>query len=571
MEILITQVIAWPTFGIALAVFGFAPGVVLRLILLAFKRDDPRRTELLAELPHVPRIERPFWVCEQLEVALSEGLVGRVTERAAGKRRRKAYKAAVENLLTVLGDAREVPSLHSRDVPRWTAPDLAGYGGVSSVSREGIRSGARQLWSKLEGLDTAVTAAENATCGLVSLQRWPDGLMFVSTAASDGRRIAQAARLMGDKLYWAGSNLQSTASLYEAVEAGSAGEHGGAGPVLDRGAEWQDDAPSQREALMRVVSQPSISDMSASQIMGILHALDPVSAIEAGAAHTQLSDMLIRLAEGLASTADDLARDWLGNAAQAAMSAFQALYDASVALAGGAGQAGAVLTWLGEEILPRFKDLPDPSLPDRTADLVAREYLTALNEYLLLAEDALTGGQAALVLASGFASVRASALSTPSCNAGSEHVLNPVRAHDAGQEHGATGMDGRSDRLLSSEQVKRDVDCVFVRHVLGRHIRQGPRDPEDLASSAGADASELHQTLDLAQRADLRQIRTANLRTRDLGVHPPRCAPQPSGGTLPGGGHPFSDDLRRLCRPKSLPDIGRGSRFEADLDLDLID
>ena len=48
------------------------------MITLAFRRDDPRRTELLGELPHIPRIERPFWVCEQLEVALFEGVVSRL-------------------------------------------------------------------------------------------------------------------------------------------------------------------------------------------------------------------------------------------------------------------------------------------------------------------------------------------------------------------------------------------------------------------------------------------------------------------------------------------------------------
>jgi hypothetical protein len=79
MESLITQVIAWPTLLAALLIFGFASGAALRMIVLAFRRDDPRRTELLAELPHVPRIERPFWVCEQLEVALFEGLADRAT------------------------------------------------------------------------------------------------------------------------------------------------------------------------------------------------------------------------------------------------------------------------------------------------------------------------------------------------------------------------------------------------------------------------------------------------------------------------------------------------------------
>lgn len=71
---MIAQLVAWPTLGVALLVFGFAPGVVLRLIVLFYRRDDARRRELLGELYAVPRIERPFWVAEQLELALFEGL-----------------------------------------------------------------------------------------------------------------------------------------------------------------------------------------------------------------------------------------------------------------------------------------------------------------------------------------------------------------------------------------------------------------------------------------------------------------------------------------------------------------
>ena len=71
---MIAELLAWPTLGVALLVFGFAPGVALRLIVLFYRRGNPRRQELLGELYAVPRIERPFWVAEQLEVALFEGL-----------------------------------------------------------------------------------------------------------------------------------------------------------------------------------------------------------------------------------------------------------------------------------------------------------------------------------------------------------------------------------------------------------------------------------------------------------------------------------------------------------------
>ena len=59
---------------IALLTFGFAPGAALALIVKLLPEDDPRRAELRAELCAVPRWERPFWVAEQLEVGLREGL-----------------------------------------------------------------------------------------------------------------------------------------------------------------------------------------------------------------------------------------------------------------------------------------------------------------------------------------------------------------------------------------------------------------------------------------------------------------------------------------------------------------
>lgn len=77
--------LSWPTFLIVLLVFGFAPGAVLRLVVLAFHRDDPRRQELIAELYAVPRLMRPIWVAEQMEVALFEGLGERLEWAATGR------------------------------------------------------------------------------------------------------------------------------------------------------------------------------------------------------------------------------------------------------------------------------------------------------------------------------------------------------------------------------------------------------------------------------------------------------------------------------------------------------
>jgi hypothetical protein len=77
-------VVSWRTFLVALFAFGFAPGAVLRLLVLAFPKGDPRRDELLAEVYIVPRLEPPFWVAQQIEVALFEGLTDRIVWAATG-------------------------------------------------------------------------------------------------------------------------------------------------------------------------------------------------------------------------------------------------------------------------------------------------------------------------------------------------------------------------------------------------------------------------------------------------------------------------------------------------------
>jgi hypothetical protein len=85
MTELLDAVASWPSLVLVVVVFGFAPGFCLRLIILTYPRRDPRRKELIAELYAVPRIQRPFWVAEQLEVALFEGLGHRISAARASK------------------------------------------------------------------------------------------------------------------------------------------------------------------------------------------------------------------------------------------------------------------------------------------------------------------------------------------------------------------------------------------------------------------------------------------------------------------------------------------------------
>lgn len=70
-----------PTILLALLVFGFAPGLLLRMIVLLFQKGDPRRRELVAELYAVPRWDQLFWVAQHLELALVEGCLDRLWTR----------------------------------------------------------------------------------------------------------------------------------------------------------------------------------------------------------------------------------------------------------------------------------------------------------------------------------------------------------------------------------------------------------------------------------------------------------------------------------------------------------
>lgn len=85
MSEIIASLGAWPLLLVALLVFGFFPGLAARLISLAFHKEDPRRKELIAEVYAVPRWERPFWVAEQLERAITEGLWERAIDALDGR------------------------------------------------------------------------------------------------------------------------------------------------------------------------------------------------------------------------------------------------------------------------------------------------------------------------------------------------------------------------------------------------------------------------------------------------------------------------------------------------------
>jgi len=151
MESLILQVISWPMAGIALLVFGFAPGAVLRLIVLAFPPDDPRRRELLGELYAVRRIERPFWVIEQLEVGLFEGLRRRFARRKNHDRSVGSDPDSTTERVTVQGLLLGgLLNTHMDDV---------GYGGPIACLAAGITPRQLDYWARTGLVEPTVRPA----------------------------------------------------------------------------------------------------------------------------------------------------------------------------------------------------------------------------------------------------------------------------------------------------------------------------------------------------------------------------------------------------------------------------
>lgn len=80
---------------ITMLIFGFAPGVTLRVIIRAWPHDHPRRRELMAELKAVPYVERLLWVAEQVESAIFDGLPTRYRSRGELFRSRQSVAALV--------------------------------------------------------------------------------------------------------------------------------------------------------------------------------------------------------------------------------------------------------------------------------------------------------------------------------------------------------------------------------------------------------------------------------------------------------------------------------------------
>ncbi|MGW4719400.1 hypothetical protein [Nocardia sp. NPDC004260] len=80
--------------GVAVLVFGFFPGFILRQVVRMYPKGHPRRAELIAQLYTIDYLVRPVFVAAQLETSLHEGLGLRLTNRRARRLDRRFRKIA---------------------------------------------------------------------------------------------------------------------------------------------------------------------------------------------------------------------------------------------------------------------------------------------------------------------------------------------------------------------------------------------------------------------------------------------------------------------------------------------
>jgi hypothetical protein len=128
--------------------------------------------------------------------------------------------------------------------------------------------------------------------------------------------------------------------------------------------------------------------MTAEEVMEILRGLDAGSVAVAGASYGEAASALETAAERMAQHTRTLSEHWDGTAADAALASLRLSRERALDAAARAKRTGAALTWLGTEILPVFRSLPDPA-GQADAHAVVSRYLAELDGRLAEAAEAL--------------------------------------------------------------------------------------------------------------------------------------------------------------------------------------
>jgi DNA-binding transcriptional MerR regulator len=112
----------WPLV-LGLVLFGLLPGASLRLIVRIYPKWHPRRRELVAELYTIDYQKRLFFVAQNLELALFEGLPARWKSR-----RRPNDVAGAEALMPEAGfrgpQVCKIAGITYRQLDYWARTDL---------------------------------------------------------------------------------------------------------------------------------------------------------------------------------------------------------------------------------------------------------------------------------------------------------------------------------------------------------------------------------------------------------------------------------------------------------------
>ena len=192
------------------------------------------------------------------------------------------------------------------------------------------------------------------------------------------------------------------------------------------------------------VAPESASQYSATQIEEMFSTLDPEASSQAGSAHTQASRTLADIADSLVQHVQKLSQNWSGTAAESAVAAFGQLHETAVGLSQASAQTGAVLTWLGDTILPFYKSYQAPGngvvgdveslFGDNPQDKAAQAVMDRLNNRLVQANSNLPPS-VTKTLPTSFAPDRTSAATNNVGSAGAG--AGPARRPAAWAEAGA--------------------------------------------------------------------------------------------------------------------------------------
>jgi hypothetical protein len=305
---------------------------------------------------------------------------------------------------------------------RWAAPDASGSGSIT-VHRDTLIQVARTMHDDAASLGTVSGEVKTAgdRLGLLAMPPACTGLMadiagachgFASASTWTARTQAATARMLAESALvyeQAGPHPGASAERIASIRGCGCGDMvtGIPGTGREPGDLWPSSTPAGQHSTpphpvtgrwYRIrscpVAPPHLDSMDSGQVMDLLRDLDGTEFKAAYGALLSLARALDETTDRLQANAMTLALNWAGSAAQAAMGKFQEIHDETAQLAAQARHAAEVLQWVGEDLIPEYKSLPDPDATVKTgngrqAGTLARIYLNSFTAHLIQAGNAL--------------------------------------------------------------------------------------------------------------------------------------------------------------------------------------